>query len=270
MRKPAAVLAATLLLVSVVASPPATAQPVVDAPPTCDTECVIAQVRSLLGPLQPIVDLAGPVLGELGASLTTLNAALAGAPQLDVADAAGALLDEIHELGGDVLALLQGAGIDVGALDAALTQLHDLAEAQVAPGGASSPGPATPGAPGAPATSASASGPTGFGGVLSTAGASSPDASSPAIPDVPVGGVLELGPLALPTFDAVPAASATELAAGAAVADLVRPAAAAAAAIPEVPDGTRARAVVRAVCVQLRAAGLVLDQLRTARLPIRI
>lgn len=271
MRKAAAVVATTVLVLSIVAAPPALALPAGDAPAACEAECALQRLRALLAPVQPAVELAAPALGELGSSVTGLHAAMAGGSVVELADAAGAVLHEIDALGDGLLALLRGAGVDVSALEAALGQLHDLAEAQLAPAGAPSPAPNAPGAAGAPATSTSASGSTSFGGVLSAAGVSSPDAAtSPAIPDVPVGRLLELGPLALPRFDARPATSADELAAGAAVAELVRPAVAAAAAVPSAPDGTRATAVVMALSVLLLAAGPLLDQVRKARVAIRV
>jgi len=161
----------------------------------------------------------------------------------------------------------------VSTLESALTQLQDLAEASLTPAGAPAPASATSEASGASATSASASGPTGFGGVLSTTAAPSPGGNtSAAVPDVPVGGTLELGPLALPTysFTGAPATSAGALATEAAVKELVLPAVEAAASTPQRPDNTSATAAVMAISVLMLAASLLLDQLRKARIPIRL
>lgn len=94
--------------------------------------------------------------------------------------------------------------------------------------------------------------------------------SSPAVPDLPLGSTLELSPLALPSFGlgGTPAVSAAELAAtDGVVDDVVLPAARAAA---ELPDGSKATAVVIALSMVLLAAGLLLDQHRKARQPFQL
>lgn len=132
--------------------------------------------------------------------------------------------------------------------------------------------PAAPPSSGSTAQATSSGSPTAAGvGALPTAsdGAALPrGASSPAVPDVPMGATLELGPLALPQLGlgGTPAVTASELAASDTVADdLVLPAARAAA---ELPDRSRATAVAMAAGLLLLAAGLLVDQLRKARLPL--
>lgn len=94
-----------------------------------------------------------------------------------------------------LLDLLDGTGVDVDPLEVGLTQLQEVAEAQLAPAGAPAPAPAQPGVSDAPAT---------------------------------------------------------------------------AAASPDRPDNSRVAVAVMAVSLSLLAAGLVLDQLRKARVPIRL
>jgi hypothetical protein len=189
--------------------------------------------------------------------------------------ACGGLEDASCEVVDELLGLLRDAGIDVDPLESTLTELQQLAEEQLAPEPAPEPerAPAPPGpSSGGTATSSSASGPTGFDGALSADGASSRGgAAGQSVPVVPVGGALELGPLALPNFSftSKPATSADEVAAEAAIADLVAPAVAAA-LVPEDPDSSRATAVIMALCMLMLASGLLLDQRRKARIPIRI
>lgn len=144
-----------------------------------------------------------------------------------------------------------------------------LGDTAASPDGGS---PAAPPASGSTAQATSSGSPTAAGvGALPTAsdGAALPrGASSPAVPDVPMGATLELGPLALPQLGlgGTPAVTASELAASDTVADdVVLPAARAAA---ELPDRSRATAVAMAAGLLLLAAGLLVDQLRKARLPL--
>jgi hypothetical protein len=221
----------------------------------------------------------GPALGPLGQSAGNLTAILEAGPDLPpaaVAEAAGAVLRDLHALTDPVLDLLQGTGVGVGPLETALAELQALAIAPLAPAGGASAGAQSAGAPtaaaipGAPATSTSASGVTGFDGALSAGSAMGPVRSAE-IPDVPVGSTLELGPLALPSFGltTTPAASADELAAEAVADDVVAPTVARALS-PELPDGSRATAGVLAMSTLMLAAGLLLDQRRKARQPLRV
>lgn len=161
-------------------------------------------------------------------------------------------------------------------VEAVAAPVEEVADAVV---GDSAP-PASPDSGGSPAappsgstTQATSSGSPTSAGVGSQPAASDAaalprGASSPAVPDVPMGATLELGPLALPQLGlgGTPAVTATELAASDSVADeLVLPAARAAA---DLPDRSRTTAVAMAVGLLLLAAGLLVDQLRKARLPL--
>lgn len=97
-------------------------------------------------------------------------------------------------------------------------------------------------------------------------GAASPGGmSSPRVPDVPVGSTLQLGSLALPSFDlgATPAVTGKQLAANAK--GRVLPASAA-----SLPHASKTTAVAMALIVLLLAGGLLIDQVRKARMPIRL
>jgi hypothetical protein len=63
--------------------------------------------------------------------------------------------------------------------------------------------------------------------------------------------------------------SADELAAEVIADDVVAPAVAKA-LVPELPDGSRATAAVLALSTLMLAVGLLLDQLRKARVPLRV
>jgi hypothetical protein len=255
-------------------------------PALCDA---ITQVTALLAPLQPLLDLSGPLLGELGTAASGLTALLQSGPDIPpkaLLDATGALLRTVRSVTGPVLDLLRGAGIAVGPLESALTQLQDLAAAQLAPPATAAPTTTAPAAApqpsaanNAPARSAGSSSATTFGGsAASTSGGSSRGLIGPAVPSAPAGGTLELAPLGVPAFvldDAPPAsrsgagAAGEEQASAAVDTELVAPAATTT-VIPEPADGSRATAVVVALSALLLAVGLLLDQVRKARLPIQL
>jgi hypothetical protein len=90
------------------------------------------------------------------------------------------------------------------------------------------------------------------------------------VPDVPMGSALQLAPLALPTFGsaALPAVGSAAASTEAATGEAALPAAQAAAA--SLPDDSKTTAAVLAFSVLLLAAGLLLDQVRKARQPIRL
>lgn len=238
-------------------------------PPVCD---VVDQVLVLLAPLRPVLEVAGPALGDLGAAANQLTAILEAGPDLppeEVAEAVGALLDQLDLL----LEVLRGVGVDVAPLQGALGQLQQLALAPLGP----TAGPSEPAAP-APAgpaagptqTSASASSPTGFSNPLSSGSTSS--VSSPAVPEVPVGSTLQLGPLTLPqfSFGSTPAVTAEELVAEQAASELIAPAVAAAVAPAEEEGSGRATAIVIAMSLLMLAVGLLLDQAHKVRQPLRL
>lgn len=141
----------------------------------------------------------------------------------------------------------------------------------VAPGGTGAVTPAPQAAPSSNTQATSASSPVaadlGSAPASSWGALSSSGTSSPRVPDVPAGSTLELGPLALPSFGlaGTPAVTADQLAASAD--EVVLPAARAAA---QLPDDSKATAVVLALSMLLLAAGLLVDQVRKARLPIQL
>lgn len=290
MRRPAVTVSATLLtsavLVGSLIAPTSVARAQDDpveqiacgtvGPPICD---VVRQVSALLSPLGPVLDLAGPALGDLGRSVDVLTAILEGGPDLpaqDLAEAAGAVLVELDKLTGPVLDLLKGAGVDPGLLESGLTQLQALALDAVEQAAPSEPVPAEPAPSHAPSrpstTAASASGPASFGTDTGPISGSSV-APGPArdLPEVPVGSTLSLAPLSLPDFRFEAPAAATDLALPDPITDaadhLIQPAAGVIDAAGE--DG-KALAVVMAVSTLLLAAGLLLDQQRRARVPLRV
>lgn len=193
--------------------------------------------------------------------------ALADAPPAS----AGAAEDPVTTAVCDLLAT-PGCAVVVDPLESLLTELQDTAGVQPEPAPAPSTEPApesagptpTDPASGGTATSSSASGPTSFAAAATPAG-------SPTVPGVPVGGTLELGPLGLPrySFSAAPAMSAEDLAAAADASDRMGRAVSAA-VTPERPDGSRATAVAMAFSMLMLACGLLLDQVRKARVPIRL
>jgi hypothetical protein len=141
-------------------------------------------------------------------------------------------------------------------------------------GDSATPAPASQSGPSSNTYSTSSSAPThadlGSAPASTWRPLSSSGTSSPSVPDVPVGSTLELGPLALPSFGlaGTPAVSGDQLATSAAVADdVVLPAARAAA---QLPDDSKATAVVMAFSMLLLAGGLLIDQVRKARLPIQL
>lgn len=243
-------------------------------PPACPA---VDQVLALLAPLQPILEVAGPALGDLGAAANHLTALLEAGPDLpprEVADAAGALIHQVNLLTGGLLDLLRGAGADVTPLAGALAQLQQLALAPISPVPGPTPSSGAP-APAGPAagptqTAASASGPTGFSSPLSSA-ASSP-VSSPSVPGVPAGSTLQLGPLTLPpfSFSTTPAVTAAELVTEQAAIELIAPAVSAAMAPAEDDGSSRTTGIVLAMCLLMLAAGLLLDQAHKIRQPIRL
>lgn len=281
MRKTAAAIATAVLVTTTLTPSPAGAQTPEEAisqiscgtvgPPLCDA---VDQVLALLAPLQPLLELAGPALGDLGAAANQLTALLEAGPDLppkEVAAAAASLLHEIDGLTGGLLDLLRGAGVDVSPLRDALGQVRELVLAPLAPaaGPAAAPSPAAGAAAGPTQTSASTSAPTGFGSPLS----SGAPVNSPAVPDVPAGSTLQLGPLTLPpfSFSTTPAVTAEELVAEQAVTELIAPAVAAAAAAPAEDDGSgRATAIVLAMSLLMLAVGLLLDQAHKVRQPVRV
>ena len=290
MRRPAAALATVLLATSVVAGPSiASAAPAEDPVPqiSCGTVgepvcSVIDEVTTLLVPLEPAIALFGPALGDLGASTSVLTALLESGPDFPpqaLVDSTGAVLVDLHALTDPVLDLLRGAGVGVDPLESALAQLQEMAGTFLAPAPQDSTSeptaddqPRSADGSSAATTSSSSSSPTGFDGAVSSGSAStSRGATSPSVPDVPVGSSLTLGPLALPSFGltTAPATSADARAADALAREVVMPAVAAA-ATPDLPDGSRATAVVMALSALMLAVGLLLDQRRKARLPIRI
>jgi hypothetical protein len=145
--------------------------------------------------------------------------------------------------------------------------------APVSPEAPADGGTAAPPSPGSSAHATSASRPTyadlGAAPASTLRPLSSSGASSPRVPDVPVGSTLELGPLSLPSFGlaGTPAVTGNQLATSSAVAnEMVLPAARAAA---QLPDDSKATAVVMAFSMLLLAGGLLIDQVRKARLPIQ-
>lgn len=161
----------------------------------------------------------------------------------------------------------------VEAVTAPVEQVATAVVGEPAPPAAPDDGsPTAPPASGSTAQATSSGSPTSAGvgsQPASSDGAALPrGASSPAVPDVPMGATLELGPLALPQLGlgGTPAVTAVELAASDNVADdLILPAARAAA---DLPDRSRTTAVAMAVGLLLLAGGLLVDQLRKARLPL--
>lgn len=116
----------------------------------------------------------------------------------------------------------------------------------------------------------SASGPTaadlGSAPAQPSGAASSGGVSSPRVPGVPEGSTLQLGSLALPSFDlgGTPAVTGKQLAANSK--GRVLPASAAA----SLPHASKTTAVAMALIVLLLAGGLLIDQVRKARVPIRL
>jgi hypothetical protein len=190
-----------------------------------------------------------------------------------LADPTCGLVEQVE----DVLAPVEDTLAPV--LDPLAPVLEPLAPAAPAPAPAPSGGGTTAPAPGSspspqPTAQATSSGsPTsadlGSHPSLSS-GAPLPRSSSSRVPNLPAGSSLELSPLALPSFGmgGTPAATATELATGNAVAeDVVLPAAQAAA---QLPDDSKTTAVVMAFSLLLLASGLLIDQWRKARTPVQL
>jgi hypothetical protein len=280
MRKTAAAIATAVLAATTLTPSSAGAQTPEEAlsqvscgtvgPPLCDP---VDQVLTLLAPLQPLLEVAGPALGELGAAANQLTALLEAGPDLppkEVADAAASLLDQLDLLTGGLLDLLRGAGLDVAPLHGALSQLRELALTPLAPARGATPAPAASAGPaaGPTQTSASASAPTSFSSPVS----SGAPLNSPAVPDVPLGSTLQLGPLTLPpfSFSTTPAVTAEELVAEQAATELIAPAVAAAVAPGDDDSSGRATAIVLAMSLLMLAVGLLLDQAHKVRQPIEL
>lgn len=222
------------------------------AAPAC---ALLDDLAAQLGPLQPVLSLAGPVMAQLTPAvqgLATRADQPSGVPAAEVTTQAQALLDQLDALPSPVRELLA-----VAALDGLVTTLEDLVAELAAPlagdqGGAeTSPPTPAPRSTTAP-TSATSSGPPTLGGSFDS---SAPAASSsPAVPPVPVGDPLTLAPLALPTF-------ASERSLGRAPFEPAAPAAPtevrldAAAAAARLPDGTSGADIVVVIVLSLLLLG---------------
>lgn len=169
------------------------------AAPAC---ALLDDLVAQLGPLQPVLDMAGPLMAELTPSLQGLAARAdqpSGVPAAEVATQAQALLDQLDALPAPMRDLLA-----VAALDGLVTTLEDLVAELTAPlagdqGGAeTSPPTPAPRSTTAPTSATSSGAPTLGGSFAPSAPAAS---SSPALPAVPLGDPLSLAPLALPTFE---------------------------------------------------------------------
>lgn len=286
MRRPAAALAATsVLAVTSLFGPALGAAPApadakvscTQAPAATAAACdLMGQLRSQLGILKPVLDLAGPALADLGAGTQALSRLLGSDAAVPAAElrtqalAVSALLDTIPEplrgiVGGGPLGDLTDT------LDALAAELAVLLEPVVGPVTAppapttTAPAPAPPAA--APvARSTSATEPSGFGGDLS--GPISVGQTTSAIPDVPVGSTLYLGSLAVPEFDLVETAPVDLPAQRAAVAiadEVAERAQLASDTLAAVPDGGSASLAAVAAMSALLVAGAGAAQLRQRR-----
>jgi hypothetical protein len=209
MRKTAAALAVATLGLAAAGGPAhadvaAPVPPIVcgaAGPPVCD---VLEDLEAMLAPIQPVLDLAGPLLGDLGADVQALSS-LSQAQGLSPAAALGsatALQDALDALPKPARDLL-GATV-LQPLDAALDQLTaalaPLLEPVVgAPAAREGSKPTV--MPSSPTTTttppARTAVPQDLGGApLTTAGSTTSD-----LPEVPNGDVLDLGPLAVPEFE---------------------------------------------------------------------